>query len=330
MNYPCEMLASVFSRRGLQLHHIETTLSIPGSPERCRHRLVATDTNGAYWLAEHLTYTQQIHRNRIGRLLYTMFPQSETWIPLPALLTGTTDCVEQQGEPWQLSPFYQGEELPRPAYLHDAWRGSAVGNVIINLQYASSALITIPNPTIEDAVNAHQHHIEHYIEQLGQTIKRHHPSLYQRIAPSIRHCCSVLPDSIEAQGFTCAHGDLHPLNIIWSHNALCGVIDWEFCGKRPLLYDVANCLGCCGFEHPSGLVKNFAVALTSTLTQHHGSAIMQLLPDMVLASRFSWLSEWFRKNDAEMLHMELEYMDILMDNRDYLSTYWSTKKAQPL
>ena len=49
------------------------------------------------------------------------------------------------------------------------------------------------------------------------------------------------------------HGDFHPLNIIWSKDSIKAVIDWEFLGMKPEIYDAANLIGCIGIEDPQGL-----------------------------------------------------------------------------
>lgn len=67
------------------------------------------------------------------------------------------------------------------------------------------------------------------------------------------------------------HGDLHPLNVIWYQDRIKAVIDWEFTGMNPDIYDAANLVGCAGIENPNGLgmsmVKTFLVALGLNGTQ---------------------------------------------------------------
>jgi len=53
------------------------------------------------------------------------------------------------------------------------------------------------------------------------------------------------------------HGNYHPLNVIWSTDNIKCVIDWEFCGYKSELYDVANFIGCIGVEDPKSLTGDF-------------------------------------------------------------------------
>ena len=42
------------------------------------------------------------------------------------------------------------------------------------------------------------------------------------------------------------------------------------------------------------------------------------LPDLMLAIRFAWLSEWMRKNDQPMIRLEADYMSLLSEHRQNL------------
>ena len=45
--------------------------------------------------------------------------------------------------------------------------------------------------------------------------------------------------------------------------------------------------------------------------------------EFVVAMRFAWLSEWLRKDDKEMIGLELDYMALLIQNRDVLAREWT-------
>lgn len=317
-------LAQVLARRGLAFARNATEYSLPGSPERCLRRHVVADESKRLWLVECLTGSQRIRRETIGALLQSLATGGAEWIPAPLpLADGSARAVETSGQPWQVAPFFMGTELPRPAYLQQGWRGSAVARLLSELHAASALLPKMQAPMLEDNVPEDAATVEGYVRHMRNTIARRHPLLSRDLAPVLRVLDS-LPDVIAAQPSTLAHGDLHPLNIIWLPDGISGVIDWEFTGTRPVLYDTANCLGCCGFEHPSGLVDKLALALTGALRDNHiDSSMLRLLPDMVMASRFGWLSEWLRKRDHAMLDMELDYLRILLENRKLLADLWS-------
>lgn len=240
----------------------------------------------------------------------------------PAPLAAAPRYVLASNEPrlagcWQLSPFVAGAPLPRPGYLDHDWRGEAVARAMLALQRAGAGLAELPQPP--------QPCLAAFRDQLLDTVARLAPQVALRLAP-VREALAELADAQEAVPLTLAHGDLHPLNVIWGAEParpLRGLIDWEFAGARPRLYDAANCIGCAGFEHPSGLARGFVLGLVRGLRAGGlPGPELGLLPLFVITTRLGWLSEWLRKRDAELLDMELDYLDILLEERENLAALW--------
>lgn len=119
-------------------------------------------------------------------------------------------------------------------------------------------------------------------------------------------------------------GDLHPLNAIWNGDKIGAVIDWEFTGIKPDIYDAANLVGCAGIEDPNGLGMPMVMSFINRVKANklYSDQGWQLFPEYMLALRFAWLSEWLRKKDMEMIEMEQAYMRLLMDNMDVLRVGW--------
>ena len=317
---------------------------LPGSPERCIERFAVEDAQGRVWMLERVPSAQADRRQELGALLaglagdaklaglipaYRAVSGLEAAPPpglsqaAPALATAAAaHYVLASDEPrltgcWQLSPFVAGAPLPRPEYLDHDWRGEAVGRAILALQRAGAGLAELPQPP--------QPCLAAFRDQLFDTVARLAPPVALRLAP-VREALAELAGVQEAVPLALAHGDLHPLNVIWGAEParpLRGLIDWEFAGARPRLYDAANCIGCAGFEHPSGLARGFVMGLVREL--RHGDLPgpeLGLLPLFVITTRLGWLSEWLRKNDAELLDMELDYLDILLEERENLAALW--------
>ncbi len=350
------------------------------------HPAHVTAPEASLWMVERLAPGQASRRGIIGSLIARLARDGLSWVPAPRAVrrpdreTGDADpctvlpqpltaahtsgpdsaqphqkdekphmrayVLDHAGFPWQVTPFIEGAPLPRPDYLGHGWRGAAVAACILDLVHAGGALETIP--PAEHCDDGRQGVVA-YVKHMVSVIAERHPGIRQRLAP-VLPVMETLPDVLASQPVVLAHGDLHPLNIIWkgdvpapdtahrdipgtpgretTHHAIAGVIDWEFAGARPLLYDAANCVGCVGFEHPSGLRGPFVLGLVHTLHRGGISAdMLRLLPDMVIASRFGWLSEWLRKRDHEMLEMELDYFDILVHQRRALADLWGTSGA---
>ncbi len=303
---------------------------LPGSPERCVERFACADAEGRAWLLERLAPAQAPRREQIARLLCALCaadPELARLVPAYRPLADGNFVLRIATGPdagcWQLSPLIAHVPLPRPGYLDQSWRGEAVAGLLLRLQAAGGSL---PAPLTPQAPSAD---LPAYAHELFASIATHRPGLLPRLTPLRAHV-DTLPELLAAQPVALVHGDLHPLNILWgagpqepvlSAPPIRALIDWEFAGRGPALYDAANCIGCAAFEGPSALSGGFVRGLVRGLALSPGQS--HLLAATVPATRLGWLSEWLRKGDAEMLEMELDYLDILLElGPDRLSGIW--------
>jgi homoserine kinase type II len=186
--------------------------------------------------------------------------------------------------------------------------GKNVARFIANLSAASNGMDKIlPLPRFS---------IKTYIHELFETMKIHDRPVYDRFLPVLDCLESRLMPAHGHLPLAFCHGDLHPLNVIWDKDEIKAVIDWEFAGIKPDLYDAANFVGCAGVENPNGLGMDMVMTFVDEL---HKTAVIseigwRFFPEYVLALRFAWLSEWLRKKDDEMIDLEHAYMKILVDH----------------
>lgn len=302
----------------------------PGSPERCLKRFACADSQGRAWLLERLAPAQAPRREEIARLLSGLRaadPELARLIPAYRTLAEGNFVLQLDGGPdagcWQLSPLVAHAPLPRPGYLDQAWRGEAVARLLARLQTAGNSLPALLTPQAPCA------DLPAYGQALFTSIAAHRADLLPRLAP-LRTFLDTLPELLSAQHVALVHGDLHPLNILWGAGPpepgqpIHALIDWEFAGRGPALYDAANCVGCAAFEGPSGLSGGFVTGLVRGLQLSPDQT--RLLAAMLPATRLGWLSEWLRKGDAEMLEMELDYLEILLDlGPDRLAGIWLSR-----
>lgn len=299
---------------GLSPGRPRTDIDLPGSPERCVKRLAAEDTDGLLWMLEKLRPGQFDRRERIGNALKRL---ADAGLPIPAYRPGPSNeyAVEQEDGFYQISPYIPGTPLPQPDFIEDAERGRNLGHFLVALRRAA--------PLVREFDDEPGFILEDYVNELMGAMVTRRPEVHETLLP-------VLP--VLAPLFEAWHdlptglnqGDFHPLNVIWSGMDVAAVIDWEFCGIRPVLFDVANCLGCVGIEDPRALVRGLAPALLQELK--NGGCLdernFSLLPELILGLRFAWMSEWLRRNDAEMVELELRYMRLLANSLDTLLPAW--------
>ena len=166
--------------------------------------------------------------------------------------------------------------------------------------------------------------ITKYIGDMTDRMARHNPGLLGPVSPVLAYLQQRFFPQHDALPVALCHGDYHPLNILWKPDTIIALIDWEFFGLKPEGYDVANMVGCLGMEDPESLSGDMVCSFLGALKSAGflSAASWQSLPDLILALRFAWLSEWLRNSDTDMIDLELTYMYLLMDNRQKLKTLW--------
>jgi homoserine kinase type II len=311
-----EKLGEIAASWGISVQAVRPHLIPAGSPERTLFRMVIEDAQGARFVLEEIPASARYAKMRIIRSLEFLSEKG-----LPGITPYRADAEGNHihacdGGLWQLAPFIDGVPLDRQRYLHEGWRAGLLSRFLLELREKSRGL---PYFELEERFS-----IKAYIFVLVSRIEKHAPALMPRVDLALAFLEKeflVVHDALPV-GF--CHGDYHPLNIIWGENDIRSVIDWEFSGIKPEIYDLANMVGCLGMEHPSSLVGDLVVNL---IAQVKAAGIFADISwehfiEFVVALRFAWLSEWLRKDDREMIALELDYLELLIQNRDQLAREW--------
>ncbi|XPV76187.1 MAG: phosphotransferase [Desulfovibrio sp.] len=310
------MKKKIFEAFGLILKQ-KKQLIAPTSPDRCAARFCGEDMNGDIWVAEKLFESQEIRRESIGFLLHELNNEGfmEACAFRPVINAPANDslqyCASVDGSLWQLMPYVSGIDLPRPEYLGDEILGKSAGLLLVKFRNAAKRVEAANNEIIMQANSRLD--LEEYCHTLAENAASRNAKTYRHIKPVLEHL----------QPFFCAlpslpthlcHGDVHPMNVIWGEDKTKALIDWEFVGIRPELYDAANCIGCAGFENPAAFSGGFVPAMMGVLRKHDfaTSESWRWFLHLIITIRFAWLAEWLRKGDKDMHSMELDYLDILL------------------
>lgn len=287
---------------------VRLDISIPGSPERTVTRGVVQDCQGRLFLLEKLENRKFSTRERITRAVEYLslhgLPQAHTYVKSVQgefLQFFNSSC-------FQLSRFIEGTPLKRPDYLSSAAMGQNTARFLIKMAQAATGM--------EKYLSFPRFSIKNYIHDLFRTMRIHDQPVYDRFLPVLNFLETEFMPFHDRLPLSFCHGDLHPLNIIWDKDEIRAVIDWEFAGIKPDLYDAANFVGCAGIENPSGLGLDMVMTFVSELRRTDVISEMgwRFFPEYVLALRFAWLSEWLRKKDHEMIDLEHAFMRILVDH----------------
>jgi homoserine kinase type II len=304
----------------LKLKKIHGDIHIAGSPERCELRIVIEDTDGRLFICEKISHAAYEHKLRIIKTLEFLVMQNLPCIE-PYISNKKKEYIARNNHGlWQLTRFVDGVPLKRPEYIFHRWRGNALASFLINLNKKS--------PGIDHVFPKQSFSIKDYIYKLIDTIGLHEPELRISIHPMICFLEKRFMDVHDKLPRGFCHGDCHPLNIIWSTNGINAVIDWEFSGYKPEIYDVANLIGCIGMEGPKSLFGDLIAELIQRLRRANlfSDLSWRYLLEFMVALRFAWLSEWLRKSDKEMIKLEQVYMRLLIKNKKKLMYSWGLQQ----
>ncbi|MGE5790786.1 MAG: phosphotransferase enzyme family protein [Syntrophaceae bacterium] len=302
---------------GISFRDVCPRLIPDGSPERTLFRVVIEDVSGARFVLERIPASAYLAKMRIIQSLEYLSRRGLTRImPYRADRDGNHIRSVDRGL-WQLVPYVHGVPLDRETYLYEGWRADVLSRFLIELREKSRG---IPFFSLEETFS-----IKSYIYALVGQIEKHAPELMPRITPVLAFLEEDFMSACDRLPVAFCHGDYHPLNIIWGEQDILSVIDWEFSGIKPEIYDLVNMVGCLGIEHPDSLVRDLVRNLIARLkaADLYAPVSWDYFVDFVVAMRFAWLSEWLRKDDREMIDLELDYMALLLNNRDLLSREWS-------
>ncbi len=287
---------------------VRTDIEIQGSPERTLSRVVMEDIRGRRFLVEQFDPVKQALRDRVAQAVDFLVIHGLTRVvPYRKTVRGEFLPVFE-GACFQVSEFLDGTPLKRPDYLASAAMGKNTARFLAQMADAA--------PGMENHVSFSRFSIKNYIHELFKTMKIHDRPVHDRFLPVLDFLESEFMPAHDQLRLSFCHGDLHPLNIIWDNDEIRAVIDWEFAGIKPDLFDAANFVGCAGIENPNGLGMDMVMRFLAEL--HRTDVISDMgwrfFPEYVLALRFAWLSEWLRKKDHEMIDLEYAFMRILVDH----------------
>ncbi len=299
LRYPLEEIAPLLEFWGLVPDRLNEDRFIQGSPERSLYRTLV-ECGGERLILEQIEPDRADRHEMISRRLDRL---SLAGLPVTPFRRGREGraVLREGGRAWQLTPFVEGAPLNRRDYWRDEWRGRALGEFLCAL-YGEETPDRQEEPF--DLVG--------FINALVEKIALRHGELLSSLVPVLHRLEETLFPRYGEIPPVLGHGDPHPLNIIWGRDRILSVIDWEFCGAKPVLYDAALIMGCVGSETPEAFDGPFNRAFYGEMKKTIPGPWLGLLPDFILAQRFAWLNEWLRHGDGAMVGQEIRYMNMLL------------------
>jgi homoserine kinase type II len=311
-----ETLKAVAEAWNVKLKKIHHNIFVQGSPERSVFRVVLEDQDGHYFVLEQIPSKSIGHKRQIAATLDFLSKKNFARIR-PYLSSKKGDhVIKYKNDFWQMIPFVEGVALDREKYMAEKWRGHALAAFLIELRTKSK------NLPFSDSRKVFS--LKDYVYKLISEINLYNKDIKDEIKDIAVFLEKDFMPAYEKLPVAFCHGDYHPLNIIWSADDIKCVIDWEFAGLKSELYDAANLISCVGMEDPQSLAGQLIKCFIADMKKAKiiSKVSWNYLVEFVVALRFAWLSEWLRRQDTEMIVLELDYMRVLIDNKNVLLKTW--------
>jgi homoserine kinase type II len=307
-----ETLKAVAGHWQVKLRQIHPDIPVQGSPERSLFRVVLEDKDGKYFVLEQIPPQSLERKKQIASTINLLANKNLACIQTYLADENGDFVIKYKNDFWQISPFVHGEELNREKYIFEKWRGHALAAFLIELCRKSRKL------SLVDSCNVFS--LKNYVYKLVREINLYNKDIRKEINNVVCFLEKDFMPVYEKLPVAFCHGDYHPLNVIWTADDIKGVIDWEFCGFKSELYDAANLIGCVGVENPQSLIGDLVKSFIADLKKAKiiSKKSWKYLLEFIVALRFAWLAEWLRRKDTEMIRLELDYMQLLIDNKNIL------------
>jgi len=298
----------------LTFEKVRHDLAITGSPERCLSRIVIEDKQRRLFILEEISPHNVKRKEEIAGILCSLALQGLPAVHPSLPNTSKKFITEHYNRFWTVRPYIEGATLQRPEYVYDGWRGSPAAAFLKELKAKSVFITDVRTPSFS---------IVAFIAEFLERVEKHNKELIHRITPFIEFLDTDFFAAHDKLPFCFCHGDYHPMNIVWSEDAILSVIDWEFSGYKPEIYDMSLLIGCIGMEDPAALTGPFVKHFLQGLAHACSPFSLRYIFEFVLALRFAWLSEWLRNKDKEMIELEIDYMALLLREKPFLKDAWA-------
>lgn len=310
----------VAERFGLSPSSVRDDIALSGSPARSVARLAVEVSDGRIFAVEEIPEPSVTRKRAIARTVARL-RAADPRLPVPGYLEsepGET-VLSHDGRHYQVVPYVPGVPLDREAYLDDDWRGPAMARFLVRMRKAVVAAGLDRRPESVPFL------LREYARAVASTMEQRDPETLGAVRPVLAYLESGYFSRERELPVSFCHGDYHPVNIVWGRDTMNAVIDWEFSGPKPELYDAANMVGCLGMEDPAVLTHPIVTEFLSVLRREgdFSEESWRTFPDLVLTLRFAWLSEWLRFREPDMVSLETTYMDMLLSHGDDFAKRWN-------
>lgn len=299
-----ELLLQVLSIWGYEGSLVDVAFS--GSPERSLARHGVTTPRGFMVLEE--IAAEDVHHKEAVAGAIAQVSRCGLSVVVPFVSRAGNYIEEMDGRWWQLRSWLPSEPLPRPGYLNEPWRANEAASFLASLRACGVQTSALPS-----------FNLQFFLEDLWRKLESDGRDIHNSLGPFYAVIEKDLFPVLGELPLTFSHADFHPRNILWGNERIVAVIDWEFCGLRHDLFDVAHMISVAASEERGVLRSPFVTrflheAVARKLLSQRSA---EVLPLYVVALRFLWLSLWLRQNDEDMIDFEVYFIQYLFEQRNF-------------
>ena len=284
-----------------------------------KFRKIFEDNEGEKYLLESISAEKIVEEEERCRYL-ELVAQGGSELKIISYLKNSNDNYFEKYEDFFVGvvKFVDGVAIDQFKYLDECWRAVVAANFLIDLSEASSktstkniALFSLKNFINDFVIKMEKYNNKEYLEV---------QSIFKYLEKDFFLKYDDLPKSF-------CHGDFHIFNMIWNNKKLLAVIDWEFSSYCVEFYDAAFFVGCLGMENPAYLKKNIVLKFIKKLqeSKKYKEESWKYFFDLFLAIRFLWLAQWLKFNNQEMIWLEIDYLNLIFNNKEEILKKWNLK-----
>ena len=163
------------------------------------------------------------------------------------------------------------------------------------------------------------------MKQRTDAFSRHRPEISKGIASVYTSLEENLFPVLSSLPTAFCHGNFTPRDVTWGASLIKSVGGWDFCGIKPEAYDAALFVGYIGFDMPDMLISDFTTRFIHKLQEASlfTEETWGVFFDLLIASRYEWLSKWMRTNNEKNRDLEMLYMNLLNTQKSYILKKWN-------
>jgi homoserine kinase type II len=279
--------------------------------------VVITDADGSKWILESLSKEDYSRKLTIAETLEQIKKNGCSFIhPYQRNSLGQFTTF-YGGQLCMLRPYIEGIPVQKDSWLSEGWRVDAMADFIISMRQASKRSVIHGDSKSLTIID--------FVKQRTEALNRHRPEISEGLTSVFQNLETNLFPIINSLPTAFCHGNYTPMDMVWGESSIKSVGGWDYCGIKQEAYDAALFVGYIGFDMPDMLISDSTTRFISKLQEAalFSEQTWDIFFDLLITTRYGWLSKWMRTNNEKNRDLEMLYMNLLNTQRSYILKKWN-------